>query len=104
MRRSPRTRRPCQPRARRRAFPTGYALIQGDVLARAFKDAAVAGKIKVIRSSGIGNEAVFAIMNDKIFERSCGSWGAVARHAKQVRFATRSRESFPAPPCRRFIW
>ena len=75
--------------------PDSYALIQGDVLARALKDAAVAGKIKVIRSSGIGNEAVFAIMNDKIFERSSGSWGAVARHAKQVRFATASRESGP---------
>ena len=65
------------------------------MLARALKDAAVAGKVKVIRSSGIGNEAVFAIMNDKIFERSSGSWGAVARHAKQVRFATASRESGP---------
>jgi hypothetical protein len=75
--------------------PDSYALIQGDVLARALKDAAVGGKIKVIRSIGIGNEAVLAIMNDKIFGRSRGSWGAVARHAKQVRFATASRESGP---------
>jgi hypothetical protein len=72
---------------------TSYAIVQGDVLARALQDPATASKIKVVRSNGIGNEAVLAIMNQRTFERSSGSWGVVALHAKQVRIATGAKDS-----------
>ena len=72
-----------------------YALLQGNVFADLNKDSKYAGKIQIIRGSGIGNESVIAIMNDKIFERSHGSWAAIAAHAKMVRIVTSSKDSGP---------
>ncbi len=75
--------------------PLSYALLQGNVYADLSKSDKYAGKIKILRGSGIGNETVLAVMSDKIYNRSQGSWAAVAAHAKQVRFVTASEASGP---------
>ena len=55
--------------------PLSYALLQGNVYADLIKNDKYAGKIKILRGSGIGNETVLAVMNDKIFSRSQGGLG-----------------------------
>ena len=75
--------------------PLSYALLQGNVYADLSKTDKYAGKIKILRGSGIGNETVLAVMNDRIYSRSQGSWAAVAAHAKQVRIVTASEASGP---------
>lgn len=80
--------------------PLSYALLQGNVYAELIKNDKYAGKIKILRGNGIGNETVLAVMSDKLFTRSQGSWGAVAAHAKQVRIVTSSEASGPGQTLR----
>ena len=82
--------------------PLSYALLQGNVYAELSKNEKYAGKIKILRS-GIGSEAVLAVMSDKIFTRSQGSWGALAAHAKQVRIVTSSEASGPGQTLHQLI-
>ncbi len=77
------------------ANPKSYMLGQGDIVAIALKNPDTAAKLKIVRSTGIGNEAVLAIMSPAMYERSHGSWGALAQHATQVRFVTASADSGP---------
>lgn len=77
------------------AHPTSYALAQGDIFALTAKTDQGA-KFRVVRGTGIGNEAVLAIASARIYARSQGSWGAIANHAKQVRFITGASDSGPA--------
>lgn len=72
-----------------------YMLGQGNVVAAKLKDPKYEGKLRILPTSGLGNEAILAVMNDKTFIRSSGSWGVVASHAKQVRFVTASERSGP---------
>ena len=75
--------------------PTSYALLQGNVFAELGKADKYNGKIKILRGSGIGNETLLAVMNEKTYTRSQGSWASVAAHAKLVRLVTASRASGP---------
>ena len=75
--------------------PNSYGFVQGNILAIRAQDPAVNASIRIIDGDSIGDEAVLAIMNDKIFQRSQGSWAATAKHAKQVRFVTASENSGP---------
>ena len=72
-----------------------YALGQGNVVADLLKDPKYAGKIRILPTNGLGNEVVIAIMNDKTFNRSQGSWALAAAHPTQVRFITASELSGP---------
>src|SRR5262249_49448558 len=80
--------------------PNSYALIQGDVLANAMHDAAKASKLKVVKGSGIGAEAVLAVMNQRTWDRSQGNWAAVAQHASRVSIVTSSESSGPGATMR----
>lgn len=83
--------------------PLSYALLQGNVFADLSKNDKYAGKIKILRGSGIGNETVLAVMSEKIYSRSQGSWGAIAAHAKQVRIVTASEASGPGQTLRQLM-
>lgn len=76
------------------AHQTSYALVQGNVYAELAKDPKYAGRFKEL-SSAIGNEAVLAIVGQKTFERSKGSFTAIANHAASVRFALAPANSGP---------
>jgi len=81
--------------------PHSYFFAQGDIVALIAQDQPdLSSKVKIIRGSDIGNEAVLAIMNDRIWERSQGSWAAIAQHARQVRFVTAAEKSGPGTTMR----
>lgn len=83
--------------------PLSYALLQGNVYAELIKEEKYAGKIQILRGTGIGSEAVLAVMSPKIYARSGGSWGAIAAHAKQVRIVTGSEASGPGQTLRQLM-
>lgn len=72
-----------------------YALGQGNVVADLMRDPKYAGHIKTLPAASIGSEVVVAVMDDATYQRSQGSWAAVAAHARQVRFVTSSAASGP---------
>lgn len=76
------------------AHQTSYALAQGNVYAALATDPKYAGKLKEL-SAAVGNEAVLAIVGAKTFERSKGSFTAIAQHAGAVRFALAPANSGP---------
>lgn len=65
---------------------TSYLIAQGNVYAEMAKDSKYAGKFKEL-TAAVGNEVVLAIVNQRTFERSKGSFTAIADHATAVRFA-----------------
>lgn len=71
------------------------ALIQGDVMAEAQKNPTIASKIKVLYSGGIGNEALIAVISDKLWNMGGTSWSFLTHNATRVHFVTGPENSGP---------
>lgn len=67
--------------------PNSYALAEGNVYAGMATEPKYDGKLRVLTTRDmIGNEAVLAIVSDKFFKLSNGSFASLADHASRVRF------------------
>ena len=82
--------------------PKGVAFLQGNVFAELVNDPAMAGKIEVLRKD-IAQEVVIAVMSPDAYQRSKGSWSALASRAARVRFVTSGENSGPGYTMRQLM-
>lgn len=77
------------------AHPGSFMLAQGNVYGMLIGEEKYKDKFQILRAEGIGNEFVFVVVTQAVYDRVRGTWGGVLNNAAHAKFVNASRGSGP---------